>query len=131
MTNSSLVAGALRGNALFSALSGGVLVAGAGAWSRHFGLPSPWLLAAVGVALLAFALTVYRTGRARPLRRRDVLAISGLDLAWVAGSAALLLAHPTRVTSVGRGAVALTAAPVALFALLQLAGLRHAPATSA
>jgi hypothetical protein len=81
MTSPSVVARALRGKRGVLGPLGAVLIAGVSDRRRHFGLASPWLLAAVGVALLAFAPTAYRARQTQPLPRHDVVVISGLDLA--------------------------------------------------
>ncbi len=54
------------------------------------------------------------------------MAVIVLDVAWVAGSALILLFDLVPLTTAGRWTIALLAEVVALFAILQTIGLRRA-----
>jgi hypothetical protein len=119
---------ALRANAAFSALSGLVLAAGSGVLGPWLGIPQATLVV-VGVALLPWALLLHRSAaRPAPSTAEARLAVAG-DLAWVAGSAAVLLLDPIGLTTAGKVAVVVVALLVADFAVWQAIGLgrlRHA-----
>lgn len=115
---------ALGANALFSASSGLVLVGVAEAAASAIGTVAPVVLRAVGGGLLLFAAFLLWTAwRPRP-HPTYVLLATGADLAWVVGSAGLLLFERSGLTAVGRGAVAGVAVVVLALAIAQLIGLR-------
>ena len=121
----SLLGGALRANASFSVLSGLALVCAAPALASWTGLGPVWLLRAIGAGLLLFAVDLFllaRRAAAHPGRVRLVIA---MDLAWVAGSAVLLLVGAESLTRAGFWLVFGVAEVVAAFALLQFLGLRR------
>lgn len=117
-----LLSHALRANAVFSALSGTVLLIGAAPLAPHLGRLPPWSLAVIGAGLLAFAAVVWLTAaRPRPAR---ALGVSVLDLAWVAGTVPLALATEL-FTPAGSTTVLVVAAVVGLLAAAQLLGIRE------
>jgi hypothetical protein len=121
---SPLLRRALIGNALFSLLSGLVLVGFSGSVSRWMGAVAPGLLQLTGAGLLGFAAFLFWEAR-RPTLRPDRALIATLaDMGWVIGSAVVLLLPLPALSAAGRWAIVLVAAVVLLFALLQLAGLR-------
>lgn len=120
----SLLRNALIANALFSALSGLALVGFGGSVSQWMGVPPSWFLRIVGAGLLAFAAFLFGEARRDVLSPARALLATLADLAWVMGSVVLLLLPIAAFSSAGRWAVALVAAVVLVFALLQLAGLR-------
>jgi hypothetical protein len=84
-----------------------------------FGLPSATVVRVVSAALLLFAVDVAivarrATGRLRPA----TLAISLLDLAWVAGTAVVLAT--VDLTATGRAVAIISGLGVLDFAVLQL-----------
>jgi hypothetical protein len=115
---------ALRANAAFSLASGAVLMAAGWFLAEPWRLGPDWLPPAVGLAVAGFGLlTAWLTGRPRQLLRSGAVLVTAADLAWVAGSAALLAWRPPPPL----GAVATAA--VAAFAVRQVAALaasRHA-----
>ena len=126
-----LLTGALRANAAFSVLTGVTLLGFAPALAAWTGLGPVWLLRAVGGGLLLFALDVGLLSRHAVENPARVRLVIGMDLAWVAGSAVLLLAAPATLTRAGFWIVLGVAEIVALFALLQYLGLRRAGAAVA
>jgi len=119
-----LLRNALIANALFSALSGLALVGFGESVSQWMGVAPPWLLRTVGAGLLAFAAFLFWEARRAVLNPARALLATLADLGWVMGSVVLLLLPIATFSSVGRWTVALVAAVVLIFALLQLAGLR-------
>ncbi len=119
----------LIANSLFSGLSGLVLVAMSEPVSAFLGLPWPWTLIAIGVGLLIYAAQLLWAARQSSLPRQTALGFVVMDAAWVLGSAVLLAAGWVPFTPAGRWAVIIVADIVALFALLQLYGLRRMQGT--
>ena len=114
---------ALLANALYSGLSGAMLVAASPFIGPWVGLDGRALLA-VGVGLVGYAavLAIAR-GLTRLLRIVGRLAV-GADLAWVAGAAALILIGDV-LTSQGNLALALLTGGVGVLAAIQVLGLRQ------
>ena len=121
-TNDLLLRRALLGNALFSTVCGLVLLAGAVPLGPLLGVPSG-VLALVGASLLPFAWTLNRHARAARVPRGQAWWAVGLDLAWVVGSAALVLGRLWPLEPAGTWSVIVVADVVLLWALLQTAGL--------
>lgn len=116
---------ALKLNAGFSALSGMALIVAFAPLGRLIGVELPWLYVPLGFALLLFALGLLRNARRPEINRTEARLAVFMDVAWVVGSAALLLLPGLPLTGAGRWLIALVADVVALFALLQWLGLRR------
>jgi hypothetical protein len=112
---------ALLANAAFSTVTGLAVLVFARPLAVTLGVDPAWLLPALGVGLLLFALDLVRTAR-RPTPRY-ALWISALDFAWVLGSALLLAVAPHELTTVGRWVVAAVALFVASFGVAQVRGV--------
>lgn len=112
----------LATNAVFSGLAGAVLAATAGPIADRVGVDPAWPVRAVGLALMVFALDVALVARA-PQRWlvRGGKAILGADVAWLAGTAAVLAAG--WFSPFGVGAALVTASVVAGFAIGEWRGL--------
>ena len=113
---------ALQGNALFSVVSGMIILAMNRTLVGFLGLPSNASLTALGIGLIAYAGWLLWNAR------RDKIKIAGawiavvLDMVWVLGSYVLLFA--VRFSTGGKWAVALVAEVVFLFGVMQWLGLR-------
>lgn len=130
-TDDLLLRRALRGNALFSTVSGLALAAGAFAIGPRIGVEPSWIVLLVGLGLLPFAFDLFtNAARQRVDLARAKTAIAG-DVAWVVGSIAVILIDPTGLTTAGVVTIAIVAAVVADFAMLQWLGLRRAAAAYA
>jgi hypothetical protein len=125
MTDTRLLRLTLTANALATAAAGLGVTLGAVPLAVPLGLPGPLPLALFGVALVAFALYVWRVRR-EPLDLAQAQAVFAMDVAYVIASVALIVAWPQALSSVGRIGVALMADVVAVFALLEFVGLRRA-----
>lgn len=124
---------ALAANAVFSAVSGALLVVAApmvagliltGPFSL-FGVGETALLRVLGGGLLIFAAIVGWTERQARPSAPVVVAISLADFGWVLGSALLLALGASAFTASGSALVIAVAALVLAFGVLQLGGLRH------
>ena len=114
-------------NAMFSGLTGVVLIFGAAWLDTWLGAPG-WLLAALGAGLIGYAAFLVTTARnPRWMRFGGTNAVVG-DVAWVLGAAALILVTDA-LTTKGEIALATVSAIVAAFAALQWIGLRRIAAS--
>lgn len=109
----------LAANAATSALGGLAGLVAAGWMADTFGLPSATVVRVVAAALLLFAVDVALVARRATGRLRSAtLAISLVDLAWVAGTVAVLAAAD--LTTAGRVIAIISGLGVLDFAVLQL-----------
>ncbi|MEM1453378.1 MAG: hypothetical protein AAF957_16765 [Planctomycetota bacterium] len=113
---------ALKGNAVFSFLCGTALLAGGGGLAPLFGIPA-LALRVVGLTLLPFAVGLWRNASRTTVARGEAWTAVALDLAWVAGSIALVVFELWPLESAGTWAVIGLADVVAFWALLQTFGL--------
>jgi hypothetical protein len=98
-----------------------LLVADATSISTLIGLDRADLARAVGALLIVCAAALLWSGARATVSRGGAVAAVVLNAAWVAGSAALILAGP--LTGLGNLAVAAVAVVVLLFAVLEAVGL--------
>lgn len=112
---------ALAANLVFSSACGLALIFGGGDVAAWLGTIPAWFMMALGVGLLGFAgLLGFVVAR---LRVGWALLISVLDILWVLATLPLTLI-PGLLSSEGKVVVVVVAACVALFAFLQLRGIR-------
>jgi hypothetical protein len=123
--NSTLLRRALLGNTAFSAITGLACVLGAWPLAALMGLPSPFILVALGAGLLGYAALLYRLAQRRPIPRAGALIIVAADVAWVLINWVLLLGGWVAFTPAGWWIVAVVADIVALFAIVQFIGVRQ------
>jgi len=114
---------ALQGNALFSVISGALILAINRTLVEFLGLPSSASLTPLGIGLLVYAGWLLWNARREKIRIVDAWMAVALDMVWVVGSYALLFA--VRFSSSGKWVVALVAEAVLVFAVLQWLGLRR------
>lgn len=122
-SDSLLLRRALLGNAAFSTLTGVTLLAAAGPLEPTLGVPAV-ALRIVGLALLPFALGLARIALRETVDRSEAWLAVALDLAWVAGSALLVLGELWPLSAAGVWTVIVVADCVLAFAILQGLGLR-------
>jgi hypothetical protein len=89
------------------------------------GVSPPALLAAVGGGLVLYAAGLFWTARRLPIPDAAAWAAIVLDLGWVVGSVAVI--EVGMLSPIGTGLVALVAAVVLTFAVLQFVGVRQTP----
>jgi len=114
----------LKGNAVFSALSGALLLGGSGTWQATLGLET-WFLAVAGIALTSYG-GLLRWLAGRPDVAAGALFATIMDVVWVAGTAVVLIGFPTAMTGTGRVFLVAVSLVVAGFAEAQFLGLRRA-----
>jgi hypothetical protein len=126
LTVSPFLRNALLADALVSGAAAALMIAGAVLLGPLLGLPEALLFWA-GVALVPFVALVYVTARRASVPRLLVLDIALVNAAWVAGSFAIMLAGLVTPNLLGVLFITAQALAVALFAALQVMGLRSAP----
>jgi hypothetical protein len=114
----------VRSNAVFSGVSGLVLLAGAGALEETLGLEG-WILALAGAALVQYGALLWLLAQRHSAVAAATFA-TVMDGGWVVGAAGLLLAFPTVMTPVGRSALLAVSVVVLGFAESQFFELRRA-----
>jgi len=116
---------ALTGNAVFSLLSGLVVVF-ANRWLVNFlGLSASISLGlgAIGISLVVYAVLLWLSTRRSPIRISNAWLAVVMDVLWVLGSCALVMVVP--FSAAGTWTVILVADLVLLFAILQWLGIRR------
>lgn len=116
---------ALGANALFSGVSGLALIVGSGAIGSLMGVNLPAVMIGIGIGLVVFALLLGHITRRTPLDKNHVMLASMADILWVLASGIVLLIQPDPLTLAGNWLIAIVADVVAIFAVLQLWGLRR------
>jgi len=119
--DTSFLRRSLQIDGVTSGLCGLLLVADAVSTSALIGLTRVDLARAVGALLIVYAAALLWNGARATVSRGGAVAAVVLNAAWVAGSAALILAGP--LTGWGNLAVAAVALVVLLFAVLEAVGL--------
>jgi hypothetical protein len=97
----------------------------AGPLSDLFGMPAS-ALRAIGAFLAVFAIGVWAVAGRTPIPRAAAATVAVANLGWAAGSVVVLFADTWSPETAGAVWIAMQAAVVALFADLQLLGLRRA-----
>lgn len=111
-----------RANAWFSGASGLAFLVAANPIGVFLGLDAPWIIRALGIGLLLYALWLIMISRRPVLHSHEVWSAIALDGAWVFGSALMLIAGPIPLTLQGKWAVGIAADTVAMVAGLQMFG---------
>lgn len=116
---------ALRSNAVFSDISGLVMLVAAKPLAAFLGLNNPGILVGMGIALLAWALILFWGSIQLDVPRWLAwLAIDG-DLTWVVGSVIVLLLPAVSFSVAGKWTIAIIADIVLVFAIWQFFALRR------
>jgi uncharacterized membrane protein HdeD (DUF308 family) len=124
-TKSTMLRRTLQVNGLSTALMGLMMAAGARPLASFMGLDAWLALAIIGVLLLGHGIILFIGANSERVDPRLAwYAISG-DVAWLAGSAVILLTEVLPLTAAGWWTVAVVADVVAVFAILQFIGLRR------
>ncbi|RMH00702.1 MAG: hypothetical protein D6706_03240 [Chloroflexi bacterium] len=112
----------LRGNGIFSEVSGLFFIVAAGPIGRFLGADTPLVYVILGIGLVGYGALLLLATRRVEVRSVGKTAVA-LDLLWVIGSYALILSNIIPFTTAGKWAVGIIAEVVALFATLQIYGL--------
>lgn len=115
----------LRGNVIFSLLSGLLMLLAAGSVANFMDVDATWPFYALGVGLFLWAADVYLVSAQENINPRYVWGIIAGDLSWVIGSALILLFDPFDFSTEGKWAILIIADIVLTFAALQYRSLRR------
>ncbi len=122
---STLLKKGLRGNAVFSALSGTIALIAAPALASFTGLTAPIIFYILGVVLLVYAADLWWVSSKEPIDQRFAWAAIILDVLWILGSTLILITGWLSLTVAGRWTIFFLAEIVAIFAIIQYIGLRR------
>ena len=114
---------ALQGNALFSVISGALMLAMNRTLIEFLGLGGSASLTPLGIGLLGYAGWLLWIARREEIKIVDAWIAVILDIVWVMGTYAVLFA--VRLSSGGKWAIVSVAELVFLFAVMQWLGLRR------
>lgn len=115
----------LLANAVFSEVSGALMLLVPGRIADWTGIPSPLAIAIIGAVLILYGFDIWYFCRGeKHLRTVGIIAVIG-DTAWVAATIIILASGLLPLTSVGKWVVAVIADIVGLFAILQIVMLRR------
>ena len=121
----SLLRRGLIGNAIFSAVSGTVMIAASGRISDFTGLTPGWLPAVIGAGVLLWALDVGWLARKEEISPSQAWTVIAGDIVWVVASYAIIFAGVPELTTAGKWTVGILAEMVGIFAVIQYLGLRR------
>jgi hypothetical protein len=121
--NSRVLFATLKLNAIFSCLTGLVLILFNKTMAGFLGSMPPYVLLIIGLILTSFSIRLAYVSFKGEIRKMEALSIIVSDFLWVVGSISLLLIAPYFFTEAGKWIVVATAIPVISFAEFQLYGL--------
>jgi hypothetical protein len=119
----SLLRNTLRADALFCAVGGVDLLAFSGKAGELLGVRQTGSLLVLGAGLIVYAAYLFAASRREPLSLNVAWALAMADLAWVAGSAALIAVGPLSAT--GNWIVGAVGVVVLALAELKMLGIRR------
>jgi hypothetical protein len=124
MVRSNLLRTTYSINAAATMASGIALLVGGHLLAPRFGVPmmAVW---GMGLFFVVFAAWVWSISRRAELRWSEAVVAALLDGAYALASVAMLLEFGSRLTLELRVTIALLAAPVAVFAVLEMSGARR------
>jgi len=123
---SDLLRRTLRGNSIFSFISGLIFIVASAPIASFLGIADNSLIVAIlGIVILGFAAVVW-TIQAKPILDPQAgFAIFVLDVIWVTISLIILMTDAFSLSTEGRWAILIVADIVAVFAVLEFVGLRR------
>jgi len=117
---------ALKANALFSSISGIIMILLNHQIANLFGTANNTVFWIVGLILIYFAITIWY--EIRKQRRLAVLWIIIQDYAWVIGSLILIIINPFQITQIGNLIIGIIALIVLYMGINQMIGLKKTTA---
>jgi hypothetical protein len=118
----SMLRKTLLSNAIFSFLSGLLMVVLNNWLSSFIGVPYPIILIAIGSGLIIFSLWLFSLALKQDIQIMIIGSVVIMDLIWVVGSVILVIAQ--LLTSQGNSLCLALASVVFILALLQIIGIR-------
>jgi hypothetical protein len=124
-TRPNLLRNTLRGNSIFSAISGAIMIAAAGALASFMGIASPPLLSVMGVIIVGFALLMFTVTNSPTVHIAFARLCFAVDAAWVVATVVILAFNLFGLTNEGRWLLLIIGDIVAVFAAGEYIGLRR------
>ena len=133
-SNQNFLRQSLRANALFSVLSGLVLMIAAGPIASMmmaqsvtiFGFETATVLFASGLGIFIFAIDVWLISRPQRLNLMQAKLVVAMDALWVVASIAILTVWPEEFTAFGLMSVIVVGAIVGALGVLEFMGVSKA-----
>lgn len=119
MNNGLSLRAALTGNAVFSTISGLLMLSRPAAVESWLGINAAWLIQLIGVGLLLFAADLLHQATRKRLQTWRALYASAADFVWVAGTVVLLTLFSGAFSPLGIGLLIGVAAVVLVFGTWQ------------
>ena len=130
IANSPFLRNALLLDALVSGAAALLMAGGASLLAPLLALPAALLFWA-GIVLFPFVAVLFVLSRRREISRLLLIDVVGLNVLWVAASVGLLATDLVSPNLLGQAFVVAQAAAVALFAVLQVMGMRRGSTVAA
>lgn len=112
---------AVTANALFSGVSGAVLILARDRFSLEIPAPS-WFFLILGIGLIGFAAQLAAMTMKPALARKLAMQVVASDVAWVVATSVALAVFYAHITALGTAMILTVNVIVAAFALLQYRG---------
>jgi hypothetical protein len=112
-------------DSLSSGAAGIAFIIVSGPLSAFLGVANPLALVIIGVLFVVFAAAVYSAASREVINRRAAWIIFELNVAYVIGSAIILLTDAFGLSTEGRWLVLILADLVTVFAIVEFIGLRR------
>lgn len=114
---------ALTLNAIFSLVTGIILVFGSAPIAQIFSVSQDRPFFFLGFGLILFASTVFYVGRQKQIEPFQAYIISAQDFIWVLASILLLIIDPFQFSTAGNVIITVVALIVLAFALMQVSAI--------
>jgi len=118
---------ALKANALFSSISGIIMILLNRQIADLFGTNNNTIFLIVGLILVYFAITIWY--EIKKQRRLAILWIIIQDYTWVIGSLILIIINPFKITQIGNFIIGIIALIVLYMGINQMNALKKLPPT--
>lgn len=112
-------------DSLSSGAAGITFILASGPLAALMGIANPLALVIVGILFVVFAAAVYYTASREVISRRAAWLIFELNVAYIIGSAMILLTDAFGLSTEGRWLVLILADLVTVFAIVEFIGLRR------
>jgi hypothetical protein len=123
---SDLLRRTLRGNSIFSIISGLLFTFGAAPIASFLGIPDTSLIIAIlGIVIVGFAAFLWMMTAKPVVNRQFGVIVFIMDVAWVVASLIILMTNTFSLSTEGRWAILIVADIVAVFAIFEFIGLRR------
>ena len=123
--NDNLLRNTLRGNSIFSAVSGVLALIDARLLANFMGIETTIPFVVLGVGLLLYAVYLFISTRTRPMNKFFGWFAIIADAVWVIATVVILLTDAFALTNGGKWLLLIIGDMVLVFAIVQYIGLRR------